>query len=520
MEKTSRQAAIAAGGKVVGSMTPVWTQAADHATPSSQKRLDESVARLERLDPSLSARTGLWPAQRTWLIALAAGTLSLMFSAPALIGLVLQFLFALAFALLLWVRLLALRHALSRADHPTGPRNIAAQPDAEPPVYSILIALHAEVPVVPQLVGAMRALDYPTGRLDIIFVLEAHDEATRAALLATNLPPHMRLIIVPAGLPRTKPRALCYALTFARGDYVVVYDAEDLPDPGQLSRALAAFENGSVNLGCLQASLAINNAHESWLTAQFAIEYTALFDAILPAFAHHNLPVPLGGTSNHFRRQALDAAGGWDPWNVTEDADLGLRLARSGWHVDVLPSTTWEEAPGEVRPWLAQRTRWQKGWLQTYFVHMRDPVRLWRELGPKSWIWFQIVLGGGLISTLAHPWFYAMLAIDWANGCLFPTLESGPRAWAWWFGIINLAAAAVVTILLALLALRRRGRSDLYLHALMSPLYWLPISVAGYRAIYEWIRAPFYWAKTPHGKSETKGRTQEVGAGERNRTLA
>jgi glycosyltransferase XagB len=240
-----------------------------------------------------------------------------------------------------------------------------------------------------------------------------------------------------------------------------------------------------------------------------------LFDAILPAFAHHKLPIPLGGTSNHFRRKALDASGGWDPWNVTEDADLGLRLARFGWHVDVLNSTTWEEAPATVRPWLAQRTRWQKGWLQTYFVHMRDPARLWRELGPKSWIWFQIVLGGGLISTLAHPWFYVTLAIDWANGGLFPALESGPRAWLWWLAIINLAAASVVTILLALLALKRRGRSGLYLQALMSPLYWLPISIAGYRAIYEWIRAPFYWAKTPHGKPVVG----KSGAGEGNRTL-
>ncbi len=442
-----------------------------------------------------------------------------MFFAPAMIGFSLQFLFALAFALLLSVRLLALRHALTNADHPYEALHVTAQPDAQLPVYSVLIALHAEVPVVPQLVGAMRALDYPTGKLDIIFALEAHDEATQTALLATSLPPHMRLVIVPAGLPRTKPRALCYALTFAHGDYIVVYDAEDLPDPGQLRRAHAMFESGSPNLGCLQASLAINNAHQSWLTTQFAIEYTALFDTILPAFAHHNLPVPLGGTSNHFRRQALDAAGGWDPWNVTEDADLGLRLARFGWHVGILPSTTWEEAPAQPRPWFAQRTRWQKGWLQTYFVHMRDPVRLWRELGAKSFVWFQVVLGGGLLSTLAHPWFYAMLAIDGANGSLFPALESGPRAWFWWLGIMNLAAAAVVTILLALLALKRRGRNDLYRHALMSPLYWLPISVAGYYAIYEFIRAPFYWAKTPHGTQTATGQATAIGAGEGNRTL-
>ncbi|MEQ1697228.1 MAG: glycosyltransferase [Hyphomicrobiaceae bacterium] len=452
-------------------------------------------------------------------MALGVGAIALIVTAPSTAQIFLQIVFALAFALLLTVRLLALWHAIAKASGQRDNRLIIGEPRTELPVYSVLIALHAEVPVVPQLVKAMRALDYPADNLDIIFALEAHDEPTRAALLATSLPPHMRLITVPAGLPRTKPRALCYALSFARGDYVVVYDAEDIPDPRQLRIALTAFESGSANLGCLQASLAINNAHASWLTAQFAIEYTALFDAILPAFAHHGLPVPLGGTSNHFRREALDASGGWDPWNVTEDADLGFRLARAGWHVGVLHSTTWEEAPAEPQPWLAQRTRWQKGWLQTYFVHMRNPVRLWRELGPKSFIWFQIVLGGGLFATLAHPWFYAMLAFDFAQGNLFPALKNGPRAWLWWAGIVNLTIAAGTTIVLALLALKRRGRTGLYLHALMSPLYWLPISIGSYRAIIEWIRAPFYWAKTPHGTLTLTDQAQETGAGEGNRTL-
>ena len=362
------------------------------------------------------------------------------------------------------------------------------------------MALYREADIVPQLVAALDALDYPGDKLDIIFALEEDDRETADALAAQRLPAHMRVVCVPDGRPRTKPRALCYALTLARGDYVVVYDAEDLPDPDQLKRAMAAFAAaGGGNVGCLQASLAVNNARQSWLTAQYAIEYTALFDAVVPALARHRLPVPLGGTSNHFPRHVLEAVGGWDPYNVTEDADLGLRLARFGWRVDALASTTWEEAPASWRTWLGQRTRWQKGWMQTYFVHMREPKRLWHDLGPAAWIWFQVVFGGGILSALAHPLFYGLIVVRWLKGELAPPLEHGIGAWLWWIGIANLALAAVATILLAFITLERRSRRDLFAHALLSPLYWLPISCAAYMAIVEWYRAPFYWAKTPHG---------------------
>ena len=468
---------------------------------SPGERLDHAVTHLLHHDPSLSASTGLWRAQRRWLTAIGIAAALVSITAPSAASLTVQFVFAAAFAMLLCVRLLALHHALSPPR--TAPIECLTRAKNDPslPVYTVLVALHAEVPVVPQLVAAMRGLIYPVDRLDIIFALEAHDEPTRAALLAEDLPAHMRLVIVPPGLPRTKPRALCYALTFARGDYVVVFDAEDIPDPGQLHAALTSFRAGGPELGCLQAALAINNANSSWLTAQFAIEYTVLFDAVLPAFAANHVPIPLGGTSNHFTRQALDDVGGWDPYNVTEDADLGLRLARSGWRVDVLPSTTWEEAPVTWRPWLNQRTRWHKGWLQTYFVHMRNPARLYRDLGPAAWLWFQIVLGGGLLSALAHPWFFVMLAVDGSNGQLFPPLSEGLSAWLWWIGVINLAIASAVTIALAQVTVRRRHRFDLLCHAVLAPLYWLPVSIAAYAAILEWTRAPFYWAKTPHGKA-------------------
>ena len=279
---------------------------ADALSPA--RRLDQAVVRLERFDPALSARTGLWRAQRRWLTAGVAASATAVFTAPQAFTLALEGALAVVFALLLAVRLLAIRHVL------TAPRQAGAvlppEPDlrsapqeisAHVPVYTVLIALYREAEIVPQLLAALDALDYPAAKLEIIFALEEDDLDTWDALAAQRLPAHMRVVRVPDGCPRTKPRALCHALTFARGDYVVVYDAEDLPDRDQLTRAIAAFAAAGVgNLGCLQASLAVNNARQSWLTAQFAIEYTALFDAVLPALARYRLPVPLGGTSNHF----------------------------------------------------------------------------------------------------------------------------------------------------------------------------------------------------------------------------
>ena len=192
----------------------------------------------------------------------------------------------------------------------------------------------------------------------------------------------MRIVTVPNGQPRTKPRALNYALQDARGTLVAVFDAEDIPDADQLRRAANAFIEGGPRLACVQARLAIYNADESFLSRQFALEYSALFSGLLPALGFLRLPLTLGGTSNHFRRDLLLKIGGWDPFNVTEDADLGIRLARFGYEVSVINSVTMEEAPASWRSWRGQRTRWIKGWIQTYLVHMRRPLRLWRDLGP------------------------------------------------------------------------------------------------------------------------------------------
>lgn len=252
-------------------------------------------------------------------------------------------------------------------------------PDAELPIYTILVPLYREAHMLAPL------------------VLEAVDRDTLAAAQALHLPGNIEIIVVPELHPRTKPKALNYALPLARGEYLVIFDAEDRPDRDQLRRAYASFRRGSPNLACVQAALNIYNARDTWLTRQFTLEYCALFDALLPALDRLRLPVPLGGTSNHFRMSALKWLMAWDPFNVTEDADLGMRLARSGYRCAMLPSTTYEKAPPRLSSWLRQRTRWLKGYVQTWLVHMRSPRRLWRELGPRGFLGFQTVVGGTIL---------------------------------------------------------------------------------------------------------------------------
>jgi cellulose synthase/poly-beta-1,6-N-acetylglucosamine synthase-like glycosyltransferase len=327
--------------------------------------LHEAVTGLLKRAPELSAASGLPAWQRRALVAGLAllGAAALVAPEATLVGGLA--LMAVPFLCVVTLRSVAL-WLLIRRGPAAAPGDLPARDDEALPLYTLLIPLFREGDiVVNELIAALRAIDYPADRLEVFLVVESVDAETQDAVRRAPLERHMRVLVVPEGEPRTKPRAIQYALQFAQGDFVVVYDAEDMPEADQLRRALAALNAGE-RVGCLQAQLNIYNSDATWFTRQFTIEYTALFDCILPALERLRLPVPLGGTSNHFPRAVLDSVGGWDPYNVTEDADLGIRLARSGWHVGVLPSTTWEEAPPSFGVWKGQRTRWLKGWMQTW----------------------------------------------------------------------------------------------------------------------------------------------------------
>jgi cellulose synthase/poly-beta-1,6-N-acetylglucosamine synthase-like glycosyltransferase len=306
------------------------------------------------------------------------------------------------------------------------------------------------------------------------------------------------VVVVPPGFPRTKPRALAYALPLARGTFVTVFDAEDRPHPLQLRQAWAAFRNGPPDLGCVQAALVIDNQDESWLAHLFAIEYAALFDGLLPALAAWRIPVPLGGTSNHFRRRVLNEIGGWDCHNVTEDADVGIRLARFGYRTEIIHLPTLEEAPTGARTWLRQRTRWFKGWLQTTLVHTRHPLRLVRELGVAGTVGFLLMSAGMVISAMVYP-FYVVTVLLALRHPLALWQEGGAmHAAAFGVYLFNLVGGPLAMGVLSRCALRRRGRKGLAGGIWLLPAYWLFMSAAAYCAVAELALWPHYWAKTPH----------------------
>lgn len=368
---------------------------------------------------------------------------------------------------------------------------------SEMPVYTVLVALHREANIVPDLIAALKRLAWPASKLEIKLVCEQDDLDTIAAIRAEDPPARFEVVEVPPGIPRTKPKALAYALPVVTGEFVVLYDAEDRPDPLQLVEAWQRFRASGPDLACVQAPLEIANDAQGLIPRMFAFEYAALFRGLLPWLARRKLLLPLGGTSNHFRRSVLEEVGGWDPHNVTEDADLGLRLARFGYRSETISCPTYEDAPLDYNVWLPQRTRWFKGWCQTWLVHMRNPFRLARDLGFGSFVIAQILFAGMILSAVAHPLLIVtgiVLALAFAFGHTLSTWQSGLLV----IDITNIACGYLSFLLLGWQTLKREERRGFWKIALFTPIYWLMISAAALRALRQLWRKPHHWEKTPH----------------------
>jgi glycosyltransferase XagB len=361
--------------------------------------------------------------------------------------------------------------------------------------------LHREAAVLGDLVAAIRALDYPPEKLDVKLVVEADDDETRRGIAGLQLGPPFEIITAPAIGPRTKPKALNVALPLARGSFIVIFDAEDVPEPDQLRRAFDAFRSGGKELACVQAALTIDNTADNWLTRMFTAGYAGQFDVLLPALGAMRLPLPLGGSSNHFRTAVLRKVGGWDPYNVTEDADLGIRLSRLGYRSAALPSATYEEAPARFWPWLTQRTRWYKGWMQTWLVHMRRPRQLLRDLSPAGAFTFQLLLAGNVLAALVHPIF--MVGLCYILLAEPPLRAVGAMGDAAPVYAATLLCGYVSTIVLDAIGLRRRGLLRHALVLVLTPLYWFLLSLAAWRALFQLWRDPQRWEKTAHGLART-----------------
>ena len=368
------------------------------------------------------------------------------------------------------------------------PRPIVRLEDAALPTYTVIAPLYREAAMASGLVAALTNLDYPDDRLQIIIVLEADDADTLSALAHCPSAGRFQILVAPAGTPKTKPRACNIALARATGRHVVVYDAEDRPHRLQLREAAARFHAGGARLACVQAPLRIAGAN-GFLSRQFALEYAAQFEVILPALARWRAPFPLGGTSNHFETAILKAMGGWDAWNVTEDADLGFRLAAHGWRSDILRTPTWESAPKRFRDWRPQRTRWVKGYMQTWGVHMRRPLRG----GVQSLIALQATLGMAILSALVHGPVLVILAATGIIALLQgrspapPTVDLTLLTCGWGGAILAMRTGA-----------RRAGLRMSLWDVAAAPIYWALQSVAAAFSIIQLITRPHHWDKTRH----------------------
>jgi cellulose synthase/poly-beta-1,6-N-acetylglucosamine synthase-like glycosyltransferase len=395
---------------------------------------------------------------------------------------------------------------------------ITALRDQELPTYTLLIPLHREAEVLPELVKSLSALDYPPEKLDIRLLLEEDDADTIAAAEELALQPPFRALVIPDSDPKTKPKACNYGLYTCDSELLVIYDAEDRPEPDQLRKAVAAFAKLPDEVICLQAKLNYYNPRQNLLTKWFTAEYSVWFDLFLPGLTASRAPIPLGGTSNHFKVAELKELGGWDPFNVTEDCDLGVRLHKHGHTTAVVDSTTWEEANSKLMGWIRQRSRWCKGYIQTYLVHMRHPVALFRQLGLRDWFSFQMTIGGMIFCLLVNPVYWSMTALWFVTRwelvpALFPL-------WVFALGAVCLSVGNFAFVYLMVVGCMKRGHYDLVKYAVVCPVYWLLMSIGGWKAALQIVSRPHYWEKTTHGltqgtqdSGERAGEGREAGVG-------
>ncbi len=364
------------------------------------------------------------------------------------------------------------------------------------PRYTILCPLYGEAQVLPQFIKAMNDLDYPKDKLEILLILEEDDKETVDAASVLNLPSFFKSVIVPHSLPKTKPKACNHALDYTTGTYAVIFDAEDIPAPDQLKKAVVAFEKTDEKTICLQAKLNYYNPHQNLLTRLFTLEYSLWFEVILTGLQSFNGPIPLGGTSNHFRAKYLHELKGWDPFNVTEDADLGMRISKGGYRTAIIDSVTMEEANSQLKNWFKQRSRWIKGYMQTYFVHMQTAS----DFSFSDFAIFQVVVGGKIISALINPFMWLMTIAFFASRATFGgfigSLYVGPILY---IGGFTLIIGNFIYAYIFMIGVAERKQWSLVKYGLLSPFYWLIISFAAYYGLWELLVRPFHWNKTKHG---------------------
>lgn len=458
----------------------------------------EAVFSLMRKDPNSSGIITFTDAQLgfIFLFFLVAFVMLSLFFVNAFIFFNLFFSFFFLFAIIfkLYIALQGSRYELHEA---VTKDEVKALENSSLPVYTILLPVYKEDKLIRKLIWNLRSLDYPRGKLDVKLLIEEDDDKTLNAVRNLDFPANFETIVVPYHLPKTKPKACNYGLFFCKGRYLTIYDAEDVPDSDQLKKVVCLFRKLPKDYIVLQGALNYFNKNENLLTRMFTLEYSYWFDYMLPGLQSLDVPIPLGGTSNHFKLDKLLELGGWDPFNVTEDADLGVRVFEKRYKVGVVNSTTFEEANNDFFNWIRQRSRWIKGYMQTTLVHMRNPIRLVEKIGWRGFFGFNFFVSLTPITFLIYPvllsFFLIYLIFDLKNvRVLFPD-------WILYVSIFNFVAGNALMIYINMLAVFKRRYYELILFALFNPIYWIMHSISAYKGLWQLIYNPFFWEKTNHG---------------------
>lgn len=455
--------------------------------------LEKAICELAYKQPAMSARSGARFWQGAVSALLIAGVFFAFTSQPGLTTAILHAVLSLFFFACVSLRILA-----SVTYRPVRETPLARVSARDKPYYTVLVCLYRETDVIPDLIRSLKRINWPRSKLQILLVCEQDDSETLAAVERERLPPFFEVVRVPPAEPRTKPKALNYAMRFALGQFVTLYDAEDRPHPDQIEEAWQTFAQSDEAIACLQAPLVKANTGRNALTALFHLEYSGLFGGLMPWLVRANAPIMLGGTSNHFRRQALDHVGRWDPFNVTEDADLGMRLWRNGYRTAMITRPTLEDAPHTIADWLPQRTRWFKGWMQTWIVHTREPINLLRNMNSRAFFITQLLLTGTIVAALLHPLVLvnAIVLGIWLTVDRPDVAAMSIIAWLDWMMI---AASYLAFAALGWMAAGKEARRTIGWRVVLVPVYWLAQSLAAWRALAHLFYRPFEWEKTPHG---------------------
>lgn len=471
--------------------------------------LKSSVFELLKRDPDSSAVVTFSSAQLVFifvLIAIVAIGMVLSFkNTSIIINVIISSFFLVAIIFKLFLALVGSRFELHQA---VTKEELKLIVDDELPIYTILLPVYKEDKLIKKLIWNLQAIDYPRHRLDIKLLIEEDDDKTLNAVRNLDFPAIFEVIVVPFHMPKTKPKACNYGLHFARGEYLTIYDAEDIPDTDQLKKVVSLFGKLPEEYICIQSALNYFNRNENFLTRMFTLEYSYWFDYMLPGLDTLDIPIPLGGTSNHFKLEELIELGAWDPFNVTEDADLGVRAYAKGYKIAIINSTTYEEANNEPFNWIRQRSRWIKGYMQTYLVHMRNPAELVRKIGWKGFLGFNFFIGATPVIFLVYPllltFFICYIIFDLSGiRTLFPD-------WVLFMSIFNLMVGNILMIYVNMMAVFKRRYYELILFAIANPIYWLMHSISAYKGLYQLVTNPFYWEKTNHGLSKVNNPTNVV----------